>query len=418
MTPVAQKMMARSSEKREPATTRDRERDGEQQRERELEQDRERNARRRRRALGVGFIILVALLQLATEYFVGRERGRFLSHLAFLVLGLPILMGALSLGFAYATRKRLSAVLTLLTGVILAGVLGVLIGSVIWSLSQVYPILRPHFDGRFDAPWRLARALQFGFFAGLANYALWALAFVFPFAIEDARIRSLEADKLRLEAEKLRTAAELARLRAHLEPHFLLNTLNAIAGLVTDDPREARRLLVCLGDLLRDALREEDEMQTLDEQVRWLRRYAEILEARHPGHLVFKWQIAEESRAVMLPRLLLQPLVENAVKHGALRRSGEGQVTIRADLVGDGTSASRLVCVIEDNGPGIPDKETRSGAFGLHAVRRRLELKFTGQASLRLESSSSGTRSIVELPSLASFGRGADVLTAMARATG
>jgi signal transduction histidine kinase len=378
-------------------------------------EERERSARVRRRMLGVGFIALVALLQVATDYFVGRERGRVLSHLLYLGIGLPVLMGTLSVGFSYATKKRLGAVPTLLAGVAIAGGLGALIGATVWSLAQAYPILRPH----PETPWRIARAVQFGFIAGLANYALWALAFVFPFAIEDARIRSLEADKLRLEAEKLRTAAELARLRAHLEPHFLLNTLNAIAGLVTDDPREARRLLVCLGDLLRDALREEDEMQTLDEQVRWLRRYAEILEARHPGHLVFKWQIAEESLSVMLPRLLLQPLVENAVKHGALRREGEGEVIIRAEMVGDGTTESRLVCVIEDNGPGIPDTETRSGAFGLHAVRRRLELKFTDRASLRLESSNTGTRSIVELPwgsSLDGSSRDVDGLPAMARA--
>jgi signal transduction histidine kinase len=346
----------------------------------------------RRRALGVGFILLIALLQVATQYLVGRERGRLLSHLVYLGIGLPVLMGTLSIGFRYATRWRLGALPTLLAGVVIAGSLGALLGYTVWRLSLTFPALSPH----PESPWRVARAVQFGFIAGLANYALWALAFVFPFAVEDARIHSLEADKLRLEAEKLRTAAELARLRAHLEPHFLLNTLNAIAGLVADDPREARRLLVCLGDLLRDALKDEDEMQTLDEQVRWLRRYAEILEARHPGHLVFKWQIAEESRSVLLPRLLLQPLVENAVKHGALRRSGEGQVVVRAELVGD--APPRLVCTIEDNGPGIPDTQTRSGAFGLHAVRRRLQLRFTDQASLRLESSGSGTRSIVELP--------------------
>jgi signal transduction histidine kinase len=325
---------------------------------------------------------------------VGRERGRLLSHLVFLGLGLPVLMGSLSIGFRYATRWRLGALPTLMAGVVIAGGLGALLGYTVWSLALVFPELSPH----LEFPWRVARAVQFGFIAGLANYALWALAFVFPGAVEDARIHSLEADKLRLEAEKLRTAAELARLRAHLEPHFLLNTLNAIAGLVADDPREARRLLVCLGDLLRDALRDEDEMQTLDEQVRWLRRYAEILEARHAGHLEFKWQIAEESRSVLLPRLLLQPLVENAVKHGALQRSGEGRVVVRAELVGDATKPPRLICTIEDNGPGIPDKETRSGAFGLHAVRRRLELRFTDQASLRLESSTAGTRSIVELP--------------------
>jgi signal transduction histidine kinase len=344
-----------------------------------------------RGALGVGFILLIALLQVASQYLAGREPGRLLSFLVFLSISLPLLMGTLSLGFRYATKQRLGPLFTLFAGVVIAGGLGSLLGYTMWHLAHAFPILNP----RPDTPWRVARAVQFGFVGGLANYALWALAFVFPFAVEDARIRSLEADKLKLEADKLRTAAELARLRAHLEPHFLLNTLNAIAGLVADDPREARRLLVCLGDLLRDALKDEDEMQTLDEQVRWLRRYAEILEARHAGHLVFKWQIAEETRSVLLPRLLLQPLVENAVKHGALQRGSEGQVVVRAELVGGETP--RLVCTIEDNGPGIPDRETRSGAFGLHAVRRRLELRFTDQASLRLESSESGTRSIVEL---------------------
>ena len=362
------------------------------------EQDPDARARRRL-VVGVGIIALIQLLQVATQYLVGHERGRLLSHLVFLAFGLPLLMTVFSYGFAYANKRRIPALAQILGGVVAASVLGTLVGWLMWFLAQTFPSLRPH----PEATWKLGRALQFGLMYGIANYTLWSLAFVFPFAVEDARIRSLESEKLRLEAEKLRTAAELARLRAHLEPHFLLNTLNAIAGLVADDPREARRLLVCLGDLLRDALKDEDEMQTLDEQVRWLRRYAEILEARHPGHLLFRWQIAEESRSVLLPRLLLQPLVENAVKHGALRRGSEGQVTVKADLVGEGTP--RLICVIEDNGPGVPEAETRSGAFGLHAVRRRLELKFTDQASLRLESSPAGTKSIVELPSQLTFAR-------------
>jgi LytS/YehU family sensor histidine kinase len=233
------------------------------------------------------------------------------------------------------------------------------------------------------------RSTLFGVLSAQLYFGLWALAFVYPFAVESASIRTLEAQQLRSEAE-------LAHLRAHLEPHFILNTLNAIAGLVTDDPREARRLLVCLGDLLRDAVQETGELQRLDKQIAWLRRYAQILEARHRGALAFRWDVAPECEGVILPRLLLQPLVENAVKHGALRRSGEGQVVVRAELVGD--APPRLVCTIEDNGPGIPDTQTRSGAFGLHAVRRRLQLRFTDQASLRLESSGSGTRSIVELP--------------------
>ena len=143
---------------------------------------------------------------------------------------------------------------------------------------------------------------------------------------------------------------------------------------------------MCLGDLLRDAVQETSELQRLDKQMAWLRRYAQILEARHHGALCFRWDVAPDVHQAMLPRLLLQPLVENAVKHGALRRGdGAGEVVVRASRRDDGV----LVCVIEDNGPGMPDADVRAGAFGLQAVRRRLELE-AHHASLRLESSSAG----------------------------
>jgi LytS/YehU family sensor histidine kinase len=187
---------------------------------------------------------------------------------------------------------------------------------------------------------------------------------------------------------------ELATLRANLEPHFLLNTLNAIAGLVSEDPREARRLLGALGDLLRDSVTPDGEMQTLDDQIEWLRRYAHILEVRHAGNLAFRWEVGGGTRRALLPRLLLQPLVENAVKHGALKRAGGGEITVRTEL-GEGP---RLICTVEDNGPGVPARATRPGAFGLVSVRRRLALRYSDAATLRLESSSSGTRSVVELP--------------------
>ena len=122
---------------------------------------------------------------------------------------------------------------------------------------------------------------------------------------------------------------------------------------------------------------------------------SEILESRHAGTLSFVWEIEPSARRALLPRLLLQPLVENAVKHGALRRRGGGVVTVRAAL----DDTRRVICTVEDNGPGLPDVEPRQGAFGLHSVRRRLELKFP-DAVLRMESSRSGTRSIVELPGL------------------
>src|SRR6201999_1183996 len=124
--------------------------------------------------------------------------------------------------------------------------------------------------------------------------------------------------------------------------------------------------------LLRDAVQDNGEMQRLDEQIAWLRRYAQILEARHHGSLRFRWDIAPDCEAKLLPRLLLQPLVENAVKHGALRRAeGAGEVAVSARR----TPECTLVCTVEDNGPGMDDADIRAGAFGLQAVRRRLELE-------------------------------------------
>jgi sensor histidine kinase YesM len=176
----------------------------------------------------------------------------------------------------------------------------------------------------------------------------------------------------------------------------LLNTLNAIAGLVTQEPREARRLLGCLGDLLRDSLEGRDEVRTLDEEVTWLRRYAEILESRHGDALRFEWDVPAALGSIQLPSLLLQPLLENAVQHGALCRGGGGVVSVHAELhrSRDGLPQT-LVCTVTDNGPGMAGA-TRQGGLGLYTVRRRLELRCPGSALFH-RASSEGTAAIVEI---------------------
>jgi hypothetical protein len=353
---------------------------------------------RRRRLMGIGIVLIVPLLQLGTQLIMGHDKSRLLANLLYLLIGTPIMMLTFSAGYTWATRRKLGVGATLLVGVVVACLVGPLVGVAINAWGPHPPPRHPELPMPPPRPYAFVeRGILFGITYGLFSYGLWALAFVFPFAAEDARVRSLEAETLKLEAEKLKTSAELAHLRAHLQPHFLLNTLNAIAGLVTEDPKEARRLLVALGELLRDALRDENEMQTLDEQVAWLRRYAQILETRHGGQLAFRWEIADATRDVLLPRLLLQPLVENAVKHGALKRAGGGTVVVKTVL--DTTADEKVVCTIEDDGPGVPDSETRNGAFGLRAVRRRLELRWAGGAELRLESDENGTRSVVQFPS-------------------
>jgi hypothetical protein len=322
----------------------------------------------------------VALLQITTEWLATGDHRRFVAKLVALILGLPLVAALASAIFRSVARPRVAAVFLLLLGAVVSGLLFAVLMSGVRVAGLSIDQLRPR-----TLAWGKIDVLRIGFTMGLTSFALWALAFVFPFAAEDARVRALES-------EKLRTEAELAQLRAHLEPHFLLNTLSAVAGLVGEDPRGARRLLVSLGDLLRDSLGADGEVQTLDEQVQWLRRYAQILEVRHAGQLAFRWQIRAETRSAVLPRMLLQPLLENAVKHGALMRRGGGEITISTEL-----SEGKLVCTIEDNGPG-PNGTTRPGAFGFASVRRRLALWYAEAASVRLESTGSGTRSVVELP--------------------
>ena len=218
-----------------------------------------------------------------------------------------------------------------------------------------------------------------GAYNSLLVVGIWALVYQLPTAAAIAR------DQAR-EREALRRAAEQARLRATLEPHFVVNTLNAIAGLVHEDPDQARERIADLGDLLRDAVRLSDTtFHPLADEIRWLERYTRILVARHDGRLAVHWDLAPEARGARLPVLILQPLVENAIQHGALRRPGGGQVTIATRAAGD-----RWTCTIADDGPGF-DAVTRPGAQGLALTRRRLAAEWPG-ATMDIATGADGTR--------------------------
>jgi hypothetical protein len=334
----------------------------------------------------------IALVQTVLVLVKGLPPGRMFMHLGVWTLAMPVQMAVLSFTFDLAAKRRIGPTRLIVESLLVGGALSGAFTLSLVLVAERFLGLDPGFPEKTSYPI----ATAFGVVIGFLLCGVWALAFVYPYSAEQSRLRSLEADRLRLEADQLRTAAEVARLRSQLEPHFLLNTLNAIAGLVTQDPRAARRLIGSLGDLFRDSLHDEDELQPLEREISWLRRYTNILESRHGSALSFVWEISEETRGLLLPRLLLQPLVENAVQHGALQRTGGGSVTVRT-FMNRGPSSPTLVCVVADDGPGLSEGATRADAFGLHAVRRRLELKYP-TAELRLESSRQGTRSIVELP--------------------
>jgi LytS/YehU family sensor histidine kinase len=272
----------------------------------------------------------------------------------------------LTLGYRWLRGRNAGRIVMIIAGVLVSTLFGAL---AVWLHSEL--------------AMSNLRAFALAVSIGLGVGGLWALVFCLPAVIRDANLRSLAANSMRREAE-------LAQLRSSLEPHFLLNTLHAVAALTVNEPLLARRLLAALGDLLRDALESSPETRPLEADINWLRRYAEILEVRHRGFLRFQWDVAAETTTVPLPKLLLQPLLENAVKHGVLCRDEGGVVILRTRFVD-----RALQLIVEDNGPGIPPG-TKEG-LGLRMVRERLSLAHPG-ASLRLESSSAGTRATIEIP--------------------
>jgi LytS/YehU family sensor histidine kinase len=161
--------------------------------------------------------------------------------------------------------------------------------------------------------------------------------------------------------------ARLHVLSAQLQPHFLFNTLHAISALVWEDQARAERLLARLSEMLRLTLRSGTRVETtLDEEIALLRRYADIQETRYGDRLRVRIDVEPRVRDALVPRLILQPLVENAIRHGVTRRITPGRVDVRA-----WEDAGRLHLVVSDDGVGLGPRPRPEGV-GLSITRARL----------------------------------------------
>lgn len=171
--------------------------------------------------------------------------------------------------------------------------------------------------------------------------------------------------------------ARLKALTAQIEPHFLFNTLNAISNRMHEDVEAADRMISSLGALMRAAYDSDNQVLVpLARELEWLRDYAAMMTERFRGRLAFEFTVAPGLEAAEVPRLLLQPLVENALRHGL--PDGRGNVTV--DVARQGT---KLLCTVSDDGMGIDDARIKPGT-GLSNVARRLELLFPGTHSFTL----------------------------------
>jgi hypothetical protein len=191
--------------------------------------------------------------------------------------------------------------------------------------------------------------------------------------------------------------AQLAALRRQMEPHFMFNTLNSIAALVRDRRNDAAvSMIVGLSEFLRRASVDSHRSQvTLGEEVEYLQRYVDIQKARFGERLQVSVDIPAQLLNVTVPNLLLQPLVENAIKHGIGKRAAGGAVRV----AGQCREGSLYLSVYND-GPSLPkDWETNSGGVGLANLRTRLRILHGGAADLSMTSGESdGVEVIVTLP--------------------
>jgi two-component system LytT family sensor kinase len=179
---------------------------------------------------------------------------------------------------------------------------------------------------------------------------------------EQYRTRDLRASQL----EGQLVQAQLQLLRSQLHPHFLFNTLHAISALMHRDVEAADRMMSRLSELLRTSLNSAERHQVaLAEELEFLAPYLDIEQTRFSDRLRVDIDVAQDARNALVPAIFLQPLVENAIRHGIAPRRGPGQVTVRAERQGD-----RLIVDVSDDGVGPP--AALEEGIGLGNIRERL----------------------------------------------
>jgi len=210
--------------------------------------------------------------------------------------------------------------------------------------------------------------------------------------------RYQEKERREIELQASLAEARLLALQMQLQPHFLFNALNAVSTLVHTNPQAADDMIANLCELLRRALSAGAHREiTLRQELDYLECYLGIERVRFGSRLEVAWEVADTTRTAIVPVLILQPIVENAVRHGVERRLGEiGRIRITAETVAD-----RLRITVTDNGPGLPAVPTppRGHGVGVDNTRARLATLYGDAAFLQLANvPEGGCRCMLELP--------------------
>jgi two-component system LytT family sensor kinase len=249
---------------------------------------------------------------------------------------------------------------------------------------RIFHDAAPIFDLVTPAPWLTALVI---------------LATVLCVAIPIKIWNSARIEHRLQEQEKLLMAARVEALASQINPHFLFNTLTSISSLIRSQPETARMLIVKLSGLLRRLLRSQEHFVTLREELEAIDEYLDIEAVRFGPKLRIEKDIAPDSLDVVVPSMLLQPLVENSIKHGLGPKVGEGRITIRSSR-----QVGHAIIDVIDNGVGVRPEHAdriRDGGIGLRNVNERLRVIYGANYQLQLDSvPGEGTRARIVIPEL------------------
>lgn len=350
-------------------------------------------------AMSFGFWTLIAIAGSVTMYQFDRLRGFPVTFRSMIALQFsqtltyaPLTPFVLALARRYPVQR----------GVLGRRALLYFGGAVVFTLSHVvlrgltYPVWDTRIRGYASAIWDSgahALRLRWDLFESLffqnvidditGTYVPIVLIAHVVSYYQRFRERELRSSQLQTQLAK----SHLQALKSQLQPHFLFNTMHSISALMLTDVQAADRMMTRLSDLLRMSLEASGtQITTLSHELEFLNCYLEIEKVRFEERLTIVLNIAPETLDAQVPHLLLQPLVDNAVKHGISKLNDGGEIQISATAAG-----AELQLEVKDNGPGMsqPDGPQRTG-LGLKVTRERLEALYGQEQSMELVHPSEG----------------------------
>ena len=232
----------------------------------------------------------------------------------------------------------------------------------------------------------------------------WNIAGVFfttLFAITlPLKIWASSRNERKLEAQgRLLVEARLEALSTQINPHFLFNTLNSVSSLIRTNPEQARAMIYKLSNILRRLLRKHENLTPLREELAFIDDYLSIEMIRFGDKLRFEKEIDPDTMDRLVPSMILQPIVENSIRHGLSKKIGGGWIRLRSRLVDE-----RLQLVVEDDGLGIPESRLATlfdSGIGVSNVNARLKVLFGHDYRMSIDSKpGEGTRTEIDMPAV------------------